>query len=219
MQATPLNTGQSQARTRTKICGITRVEDAVAAAEAGADALGLVFFTGSPRHVDIAQARAIRASVPPFVTVVGLFVNPAVAEVNAVLAEVALDLLQFHGNEIPEFCCGFRVPYIKAIRVRSAAAALSEAHAHRETAQGLLLDAWDEQRFGGTGQSFDWREVAQLAGTARIILAGGLRPGNVAEAIRIAQPWAVDVSSGVEEAPGLKSSSLIRQFISEVQRV
>ena len=219
MQATPVNSGQFQIRTRTKVCGITRVEDAVAAAEAGADALGLVFFAGSPRCVGIEQARVIRASVPPFVTVVGLFVNPGVDEVNAVLAEVALDILQFHGDERPEFCREFRVPYIKAIRVRSAAAALPEAEAHRETAQGLLLDAWDEQRFGGTGQSFDWREVAQLAGTARIILAGGLRPGNVAEAIRIAQPWAVDVSSGVEEAPGLKSSSLIRQFISEVQRV
>ncbi len=219
MQATPVNTGQAQARTRTKICGITRVEDAVAAAEAGADALGLVFFAGSPRCVDIEQARVIRARVPPFVTVVGLFVNPGVAEVNAVLAEVALDLLQFHGGESPEFCRGFRVPYIKAIRVRSAAIALPEADGHRESAQGLLLDAWDEHRYGGTGQSFDWREVAQLAGTARIIVAGGLHPGNVAEAVRVTQPWAVDVSSGVEESPGRKSASLIRQFISEVQRV
>jgi len=209
---------QQTHRTRVKICGITRVEDALSAAEAGADAIGLVFYAGSKRAVSVAQAQAIVQAVPPFVSVVGLFVNAAKNEIEKVLSEVTLDLLQFHGDESADFCSSFNRPFIKAVRMK---AGIDPGDVSRiyPKAKGLLLDAWDDNSFGGTGKSFDWQQARPMAGSARIILAGGLTPANVASAISTVRPWAVDVSSGVEQAPGIKSAALIQSFISEVHRV
>jgi phosphoribosylanthranilate isomerase len=204
--------------TRIKICGITRVEDALAAVAAGADAIGMVFYAKSPRAVSVEQAAAIAAALPPFVTTVGLFVNPGAGQVDAVLGEVPLDLLQFHGDESAEFCALFERPYLKALRVRPGLDIAAFAHAHH-AARGLLLDAWDPDQFGGTGRTFDWKLIGPEQRSSRIILAGGLTPANVAEAIQTVRPWAVDVSSGVEDAPGIKSHSLMQSFISEVKRV
>lgn len=205
-------------RTRVKICGITRVEDALAAADAGADAIGLVFYAKSPRNITLEQARRIVATLPPFVVSVGLFVNPVAAEVDAAIRLVGLDMLQFHGDESPEFCEGFSRPYIKALRMKADADPAAFASCH-PVARGLLLDAWEQERFGGTGHTFDWQRIKPFAGASRIILAGGLTPANVAEAITTVRPWAVDVSSGVEQAPGIKSAERIHSFISEVRRV
>lgn len=205
-------------RTRVKICGITREEDALAAAEAGADAIGLVFYAKSSRNITIEQAKRIVAGLPPFVVSVGLFVNPAAAEVEAVIRQVGLDLLQFHGDESPGFCQGFSRPYIKALRMKPGVDAAVFATSH-PAARGLLLDAWEQDSYGGTGKTFDWQRIKPLAGASRIILAGGLSPANVAEAITTVRPWAVDVSSGVEQAPGIKSAERIHSFISEVRRV
>lgn len=205
-------------RTRVKICGITRPADGLAAAMAGADAIGLVFYDRSPRAVTISQAQSIAAALPPFVTKVGLFVNADEVKVKAVLAKVPLDLLQFHGDEDPRFCASFDKPYLKALRMKPGLA-LEDGLAAYGSAQGILLDAWHEQHYGGTGLAFDWTRTNELKGNARLVLAGGLHPGNVAAAIRQVRPWAVDVSSGVESAPGIKSEKLVQQFISEVQRV
>jgi len=209
----------SQSRTRVKICGLTRIDDARAAADAGADAIGLVFYGPSPRAVSLETAAAIAAALPPFVTVVGLFVNPTREEVEQTLAAVPLDLLQFHGDETPEFCESFARPYLKAVRVRpdTDLGAFQERYAR---ARGHLFDAWHEELYGGSGQRFDWRllDAARDGGT-RGILAGGLTPANVAQACRMVRPWAVDVSSGVESAPGIKSAELINQFIKEVNHV
>jgi phosphoribosylanthranilate isomerase len=201
-------------RTRAKICGITRVEDALAAAEAGADAIGLVF-AASPRRVDLARARAIRRALPPFVASVALFVNPTRAEVEAVLAEVAPDWLQFHGEESPAFCASFDRPYFKAARVRPDSDLLQYAALYAG-AGALLLDAWSPDAHGGTGHRFDWGLIpADLP--KPVILAGGLEPGNVAGAIRGVRPWAVDVSSGVEAAKGIKDAAKVAAFMKEVR--
>ncbi|HTR00374.1 MAG TPA: phosphoribosylanthranilate isomerase [Candidatus Acidoferrum sp.] len=209
---------QPGTRTRVKICGITRVEDALSAAEAGADAIGMVFFPGSKRAIGVGQAKAIVAVTPSFVTTVGLFVNPSREDVESVLAKVPLDLLQFHGDESPQFCASFTRPFIKALRMQPEVDLLQTGQQYHD-ARGLLLDAWDNDAFGGTGKTFDWQRVKPETGGFRIIVAGGLTPDNVAEAITTARPWAVDVSSGVETAPGIKSAALIKRFISEVQRV
>lgn len=190
----------------------------MAAAESGADAIGLVFYAKSPRNVTIEQAKGIVASLPAFVTTVGLFVNAEAAEVDAVVRQVGLDLLQFHGDESPAFCEGFSRPYIKALRMKSDADPALFAARH-STARGLLLDAWEQDQYGGTGKTFDWQRIGLAAVASRIILAGGLTPTNVAGAITTVRPWAVDVSSGVEQAPGIKSHQLIQHFISEVHRV
>jgi len=200
------------------MCGITRPEDAVAAAMAGADAIGLVFYAKSPRAVSMGQAADIVAALPPFVSTVGLFVNADTAEVEKVLAAVPLDLLQFHGDETAAYCAGFGRPWLKALRMKpdiDLAAGLQTYSA----AQGILLDAWHADHFGGTGQIFDWTRLGLMPARSRIVLAGGLHPGNVAAAIRSVRPWAVDVSTGVETAPGIKSAELIGKFISEVQCV
>ena len=205
-------------RTRVKICGITRPEDGIAAALAGADAIGLVFYAGSPRAIDAERARAICAALPPFITKVGLFVNAAQDFVDSVLATVPLDLLQFHGDENADYCRRFARPYLKALRIKPgmdlAAAAQSFV-----SAQGLLVDAWHDERYGGTGATFDWSLLGSAVSGERLVLAGGLTPANVAQAITQVRPWAVDVSSGVESAPGIKDKDRIEQFISEVQRV
>ncbi len=201
--------------TRIKICGITRPEDALAAARLGADAIGLVFVPTSPRRVSVEQARAILAVLPPFVTSVALFVDPAPEEVRGVLAALHPDLLQFHGEEAPDFCAAFGVPYIKAVRVRPEVDLLKYAATHA-AARGLLLDAYHPGSHGGTGLSFDWNLIP--AGlVCPIVLAGGLTPENVAEAVRRVRPWAVDVSSGVERSPGIKDAARIASFIREVR--
>jgi phosphoribosylanthranilate isomerase len=184
-------------RTRVKICGITRIEDGTAAAGAGADAIGLVFWSGTPRCVSFDQARAIAAALPAFVTVVGLFVDPAPEAVRAALAEVPLDLLQFHGDEPPDLCASFGRPYIKAVSVKPGVDLLQYASRY-SGARALLLDAFQPGGLpGGTGTTFDWNEVP--GGLPRpMILSGGLTPQNVGAAIRALRPWAVDVSSGVE---------------------
>ena len=210
-------------RTRVKICGITRVEDAIAAAQAGADAIGLVFWSGTPRCVSFDQARAIVRVVPAFVTIAGLFVDPTPAAVRAALDAVPLDLLQFHGNETAELCASFARPYIKAVPVKPGVDLLQYAARYGD-ARGLLFDAFEPGGLpGGTGKTFDWNE---LPGELQrpLILSGGLTPQNVGAAIRSARPWAVDVSSGVEATgedgrphKGIKSAAKIAAFIREVR--
>lgn len=200
---------------RIKICGITRAEDALLAAELGAHAIGLVFHPGSPRAVSPAQAARIAEALPPFVTVVGLFVNAEPATIRAVMEEVPLDLLQFHGNETPADCAGLGRRYIKAVRMAPEVDLVKYA-ADFHGASGLLLDAHVTGAWGGTGQRFDWARVPH--GLARpVILSGGLTPENVADGIRVVRPMAVDVSSGVESAPGIKDPEKLKSFIHEAQ--
>lgn len=201
---------------RVKICGITRVEDALAAVASGADALGLVFYDKSPRHVALQQASELVAAIPPFVALVGLFVNADAEEVHGVLRRVPLDLLQFHGDETPEFCAQFGKPYLKAIRVK-AGVDLLQCAAHFHAAKGLLLDAHVEGMPGGTGVTFDWTLIPESM-PLPVILSGGLDAGNVAAAIKQVQPYAVDVSSGVEAAKGIKDAAKIARFMQEVKR-
>jgi phosphoribosylanthranilate isomerase len=203
--------------TRIKICGITRVADALAVAAGGADALGLVFYAQSPRHVTLPQAREVARVLPPFVTTVGLFVNPAESEVHEVLRQVPLDVLQFHGEEGPEFCAQFGRPYLKAIRVRPGVN-LVECAARYAGAQGLLLDAYVEGTHGGTGALFDWGLIPRDL-PLPVILSGGLDAGNVAAAVRRVRPYAVDVSSGVEASKGIKDAAKVAAFIKEVKNV
>ncbi|QXH53049.1 phosphoribosylanthranilate isomerase [Pseudomonas fakonensis] len=201
---------------RSKICGITRIEDALAAAEAGADAIGFVFYAKSPRAVDVRQARAIIAELPPFVTSVGLFVNASRCELNEILEVVPLDLLQFHGDETPADCEGFHRPWIKALRVRPGDD-LEAACREYAGARGILLDTFVPGVPGGTGEAFDWSLVpAKLS--KPIILAGGLSAGNVAQAIRQVRPFAVDVSGGVEQAKGIKDAAKIEAFMQAVRQ-
>ncbi|NWO04904.1 MAG: phosphoribosylanthranilate isomerase [Alteromonadaceae bacterium] len=203
--------------TRVKICGLTRPEDIDAAVASGADAIGLVFYPPSPRSVNIEQARVLAARIPAFVTVTGLFVNPAPEDVEEVLNHVSLDLLQFHGDESPAFCESFGRRWIKAIRVREPGQ-IEAAFDEYANAAGLLVDAWDPQRYGGTGQSFNW-ELIPRERPMPLILAGGLSSANVSGAIRQVRPWAVDVSGGVESAKGEKDASKLTEFFNEVRRV
>ena len=203
--------------TRIKICGITRVEDAQAVARNGADAIGLVFYERSPRHVTVQQAAQLAAALPPFITVVGLFVNASAEAVREVLAQVSLDVLQFHGEESPEFCAQWSKPYLKAIRVK-AGVDLVQCAARYAGAQGLLLDAFIEGTHGGTGESFDWALIPHDL-PLPVILSGGLHAGNVAAAIAQVRPYAVDVSSGVEASKGIKDAAKVAAFVNEVKRV
>jgi phosphoribosylanthranilate isomerase len=202
--------------TRVKICGITRVEDLQAAAGSGADAIGLVFYQRSPRHVSIAQAAELAAALPPFVTLVGLFVDAPAAFVREVLENVALDLLQFHGDESPQYCAQFDKPYLKAVRVK-AGVDLLQCAADFRGARGLLLDAHVEGIPGGTGSAFDWALIPEKL-PLPVILSGGLDAGNVAAAIEQVRPYAVDVSSGVEANKGIKDAAKVAAFINEVKR-
>lgn len=201
-------------RTRVKICGITRIEDALAAADNGVDAIGLVFYDASPRYVSTRQARAIADAVYPFVTVVGLFVNPVAEEVRAVLGSVAPGLLQFHGSESNDECKQFGVPFIKSIAVDDEIDVLSCMQGYPD-ASGFLLDAWQPQTHGGGGVAFDWKRVPEKP-PAAVIVAGGLTPENVAQAIQTTHPYAVDVSSGVESSKGIKSADKISAFLKGV---
>ncbi|HEA52607.1 phosphoribosylanthranilate isomerase [Marinobacter antarcticus] len=204
-------------KARVKICGLTRVEDVNAAVACGADALGFVFYEPSPRSVTVEQAERLVRHVPAFVSVVGLFVNPTEEQVRGVLERIPLDLLQFHGDEPADFCSQFGRRWIKAVRVQSAEQverAFSDYHA----AAGLLLDAWDPQRYGGTGHSFNWDLIPQER-SLPLILAGGLSSDNVFRAVEQVKPWAVDVSGGVEQSKGIKDIEKISDFIKEVHRV
>ena len=203
--------------TRIKICGITRQEDAQAAVDAGADAVGFVFYAPSPRAVAIDRAREIVRGLPPFVSSVGLFVNAEPDWVREVLATVPLDLLQFHGDEAADYCSQFGRPWMKAIRVRSSND-IERAFSVFAEARGLLVDAFDPALYGGTGRAFDWSLVPRQR-PLPLVLAGGLDSVNVADAIRQVRPWAVDVSGGVESAKGIKSAEKIRAFINEVRSV
>lgn len=201
--------------TAVKICGITRPEDALAAARAGAHAIGLVFYAKSPRYVTPARAAEIIRVVPPFVTTVGLFVNAAVEEVRAALAEAPLALLQFHGEETPEFCRQFKRPYIKAVRMKAGVDLLQYARDYHD-AKALLLDNYVEGLHGGSGVAFDWSLIPRGL-PLPVILSGGLTPENVTEAVRRVRPSAVDVSSGVESAKGIKDAQKIAAFIKGVR--
>jgi len=201
-------------RVRVKICGITRGEDAAAAARAGADAIGLVFYPPSPRCVSHDQARRLRRSLPPFVTAVALFVNPTREAVERVLTDVRPDVLQFHGEEDPGFCAQFGVPYIKACRVKEGTDLL-KYFAPFADAQGWLADAYVEA-YGGVGARFDWSLVPAQRDRP-LILSGGLSVANIGEALRVVKPWGVDVSSGVEIAKGIKDAAMIEAFIAEVK--
>jgi phosphoribosylanthranilate isomerase len=201
-------------RTRVKICGITNLNDACNAVAAGADALGLVFYAASPRHVSIAQASQIAQAVPAFVTCVGLFVDATAEQVREVIAQVPLQLLQFHGNETAEFCQQFNLPYIKAIRVHNGANLLQYVNQF-QSARALLLDAYVEGVPGGTGQKFDWDLIpSDLA--KPIILAGGLDADNIRHAIHTVKPYAVDVSGGVEQSKGVKCKHKMAAFMQGV---
>ncbi|GGE40019.1 N-(5'-phosphoribosyl)anthranilate isomerase [Halopseudomonas oceani] len=202
---------------RIKICGITRVEDALAAAEAGADAIGLVFYAPSPRAVDARQAAHIVAALPPFVTTVGLFVDAEPDAVREVLSQVPLDVLQFHGDETDEYCRQFGRPFLKAVRVQNAEQ-LTDVAARWPGASGILLDSYKPGVPGGTGEVFDWRLVP-VKRDWNLVLAGGLTADNVHQAIREMCPWAVDVSGGVEASKGIKDVAKINAFVQEVKRV
>ncbi|MEQ1766340.1 MAG: phosphoribosylanthranilate isomerase [Methylotenera sp.] len=201
-------------RVRVKVCGITRVEDALSAVAYGADAIGLVFYEQSPRNVSIQQAIEIVNKIPAFVSVVGLFVNAERNFVNQVLTEVRIDLMQFHGDESPEECASYGHAFIKAIRVKSGTNLVQYAQDFFE-ARALLLDAYAEGVAGGTGQVFDWDLIPKHL-TKPVILAGGLTAQNVAQAIQQVKPYAVDVSGGVEVSKGIKDAAKLAAFMQQV---
>lgn len=201
-------------RVRVKICGITRVEDALNAVEHGADAIGLVFYEPSPRNVEISQAIEISNKIPAFVTVVGLFVNAEPDFVREVISQVRLDLLQFHGDETPQECASYGLPFIKAIRVKSDTN-LVQCAKDFSAAKALLLDTFTDGVAGGTGHVFDWNLIP-VALDKPVILAGGLNTQNVAQAISQVKPYAVDVSGGVEVSKGIKDAAKIAAFMQQV---
>lgn len=202
-------------RTRIKICGLKDPAHARLAAEEGADAVGLVFYPPSPRNVEPAQAAAVSAALPPYVSAVGLFVDPAPEQVRDILARVHLDVLQFQGDESPDFCASFGLPWVRAVRMEEGVD-LVECAKRFHGAKALLLDAHVAGIPGGTGVSFDWKAIPRHL-PVPIILSGGLSPDNVARAVREVQPWAVDVSSGVESGRGTKDPRKIVEFIRSVR--
>jgi phosphoribosylanthranilate isomerase len=205
--------GTATVRTRVKICGITRPADALAAARAGADAIGLVFYPPSPRYLSLERAREIRDVLPPFVQTVALFVNADGAQVSQVVGRVHPAMLQFHGDEAPDFCAQFGLPFVKACRMKQGVSALEYLRPFSSAAAWLFDSHVPE--YGGVGESFDWSLVP--ATDKPVILSGGLSRDKVAEAIRRVRPWGVDVSSGVESAKGIKDAAKIAAFIAEVR--
>lgn len=204
-------------RTRVKICGITRDEDALLAVDAGVDAIGLVFYEKSPRFVGNETAAEISQLIPAFVSRVALFKDADKAMIDSVLQAVEIDLIQFHGSETPDFCQQFALPYIKAIGMKGSehdAAFLRSSAENYGAAKALLLDGHAPGEAGGTGESFDWASIASI--DKPVVLAGGLTPENVKQAIRLVQPFAVDVSSGVENAPGIKDKEKVLAFMKQV---
>ncbi|UZD56038.1 phosphoribosylanthranilate isomerase [Caldimonas aquatica] len=201
-------------RTRIKICGLTREEDVDAAAQAGADAVGFVFYPKSPRHVTLSRARELARRLPPFVTPVGLFVNAPLAQIEAACEAIPSLVLQFHGDETPEQCAAVRRPYLRAARMAPGLDLLHFAHRYAD-AQALLLDAYVEG-YGGGGKVFDWSLIPPSV-PIPVVLSGGLTPANVTDGILQVRPWAVDVSSGVESAKGIKDPDAIRRFCEAVR--
>lgn len=202
-------------RTRIKICGITRPQDAAAAVDAGADALGFIFWAPSPRYIAPDRARELVRLAGPYVTTVGVFVNPARDEVLRAIDQAGITLLQFHGDETPDFCAGFGTPYVKAFKPAREGDLLESAMRYAAAA-GWLFDAWDERQVGGTGETFDWGLIP--AGLARpLILSGGLTVQNIGAAVSRIRPHAVDVSSGVETAKGIKDAAKIAAFVQGVR--
>ena len=201
--------------TRVKICGITRIEDALTAIRLGANAIGFIFWDKSARYIDPKEVRKIVMDLPPFVTVVGVYVNPSSEWVKKTCSIAGLNLLQFHGDELPEFCSQFPLPYIKAVRIRSGIDLLQYA-AQYSSSNGLLLDSYVEGVPGGTGRTFEWSLIPENL-SLPVIVSGGLHPKNVCEAIREAKPWAVDVSSGVEVTKGIKDADKIAAFMTGVR--
>lgn len=207
-------------RTRIKICGITRPEDAEAAARFGADAIGMVFHPSSTRAIDVHRARDIVHVVPPFVSTVALVVNPLREDVERIIDAIHPSFIQFHGDETPEFCAQFGVPFLRAIRMGEPGKTVDLVKCRNDfhAASALLLDAYVIGAAGGTGQAFDWRQIP-AALRPGIVLAGGLRPDNVEMAVEQVRPWAVDVSSGVEgSTKGIKEHTRLREFIEAVRR-
>jgi phosphoribosylanthranilate isomerase len=203
-------------RTRIKICGITRLEDACQAATLGADAIGLIFHPPSPREVSLEDAISIRRSLPPFVTVTAVFLDDSEDLIARVLQRLRPDCLQFHGSETPDFCAAWEVPYIKSVPMGSIddPAKFAERYA---SAQGFLFDSNAAGRLGGSGDTFDWSKIPSSF-ACPVVLAGGIRPSNVAEAISRVRPWGVDVVSGVEASKGIKDAALVEQFFEQVRR-
>jgi phosphoribosylanthranilate isomerase len=201
--------------TRIKVCGITRLEDAQASCNFGADAIGFVFYSPSPRYIEASRATVIHSALPPFISSVGLFVDADAAVVNDVLRTIRLDYLQFHGAESPAYCEQFGLPYLKAVRVKPGVDLLQYATEFK-SAKALLLDAYVEGLHGGTGQGFDWQLIPKDL-PLPIILSGGLGPDNVSGAINVVRPWAVDVSSGVEASKGIKDPDKLERFMRGVR--
>jgi phosphoribosylanthranilate isomerase len=201
--------------TKVKICGITSLDDALMAAEAGADALGFIFYEKSPRYLDPQQAARIIAGIPPFVQVVGLFVNASLDFVNATADSCRLDIVQLHGDESPAYCSSVRRRVMKAFRVQGMESLAPMAD---YSVAGFVLDAYSPNSYGGTGESFDWDCAIAAKGRGPIILAGGLHPDNVAAAVARVAPYGVDVSSGVESSPGRKDPEKVRRFILESKK-
>ncbi len=204
------------ALTRIKICGITNRGDALFAVDAGADALGFVFYEKSPRYVIPETVRQIISDLPPFVTTVGLFVNAAPETILQTMRTAGLNVIQLHGDETPEDCCLEPYQVIKAVRVKDADSLVG---IDNYPVSALLLDAWSDQQYGGTGESFDWQLAKAMTGRLPLILAGGLNPDNIVQAIETVNPYAVDVSSGVEERPGHKDHNKVREFIQQVRQI
>lgn len=206
--------GPASVRTRVKICGITRTDDARAAAEAGADAIGLVFYPPSPRYLSVERAVEIRDALPPFVQTVALFVNADAAQIAQVIGRVHPSMLQFHGDEAPDFCGQFGLPFVKACRIKPGTDALTYLKPYGRAA-AWLMDSYVPE-YGGVGESFDWTLVPKER-SRPLILSGGLDRSNVGKAIRAVRPWGVDVSSGVESAKGIKDAGKMAAFVSEVR--
>lgn len=204
-------------RTRVKICGITRIQDALTVARFGVDAIGLVFYQQSPRYINFEQAAKIIQQLPPFIHTVGLFVDADQSYIEQAISQTKIDILQFHGNESEQDCVIYSLPYIKAIRVKNDIN-ISMIEEQYDSASALLLDSYDQDFFGGTGHTFDWNGVSKCR-EKPIILAGGLNESNVARAIRQVAPYAVDVSSGVEQKKGIKDKIKINNFMNEVNYV
>lgn len=214
------NLNKNIKRTRVKICGITSIQDAQNVCNSGADSIGLVFYEKSPRNVSISQAKVICDSLPPFVTCVALFLDPTAEFVNSVLDEVNIDLLQFHGVETAEFCNSFSRPYMKAIGMKgiSSEDEFTKATEQYTHAKGFLVDSHATGKAGGTGETFDWKNVPQQQ-EKPIILAGGLNPENIADAVKKLNIYGIDLSSGVESQPGIKDPEKIKKLMNEVYRV
>jgi len=200
--------------TKIKICGITNIEDALLASQLGADALGFIFYRESKRYIDPEIARGIISSLPPFVTTVGVFVNQDLDEIIAIKDKTGIDAAQLHGDESPEFCSLIPFKVIKVIRVKNS---LDIDRVALYPVQAILFDTYSDVQYGGTGKSFNWGILQNISNPSRIILSGGLSPGNVAEAISTVKPYAVDVSSGVEDTPGKKDHMKLRKFIEAVK--